>query len=77
MSALSKNNHKRARAYMPTSALAKEIEVDDEMLHVLLTDGRTISAPLAWFPLLRDATPEQRARRDRWRRHEFALAGNR
>jgi hypothetical protein len=31
------------------------------MLHFRLSNGRIISAPLAWFPLLRDATPEQRA----------------
>jgi hypothetical protein len=30
------------------------------MMHVTLQDGRVISVPLAWFPLLRDATPEQR-----------------
>jgi hypothetical protein len=31
------------------------------MLHVQLSDGREISAPLEWFPRLRDASPEQRA----------------
>jgi hypothetical protein len=30
------------------------------MLHVHLTDGRIISAPLVWFPRLREASPEQR-----------------
>jgi len=30
------------------------------MMHVCLVDGRIISIPLSWFPLLRHATPEQR-----------------
>jgi len=30
-------------------------------MHVTLTDGRILSVPLSWFPVLRDATPEQRA----------------
>jgi hypothetical protein len=61
MSTLVNNKGKSARAYTPTSALAKTIAFDDEMMHVHLTDGRIVSVPLIWFPLLRDATPEQRA----------------
>ena len=37
-----------------------DARVDDDALTVRLTDGRTISAPLAWFPRLADAAPEQR-----------------
>ena len=48
------------RAYHPTTALAQEVKFDDEMMHVFLTDGRIISVPLIWFPLLSEATPEQR-----------------
>jgi hypothetical protein len=55
------NKDKPARAYAPTTALAQSVKFDDEMMHVRLTDGRIISVPLVWFPLLRDATPEQRA----------------
>ena len=62
MSISAKNNLKAARAYVPTSALAKTVEFDDEMMHVHLTDGRIISVPLAWMPLLREAKPKQRAR---------------
>lgn len=36
---------------------------DDELI-VALIDGRTISVPLAWYPRLLAATPEQRAK---WR----------
>ncbi len=32
------------------------------MLRVVLADGRELAVPLAWFPRLRDATPDQRSR---------------
>lgn len=38
----------------------KTVRFDDDTLWVLLSDGRTIAAPLAWFPRLLDAAPEQR-----------------
>lgn len=41
--------------------LARQVEVTDDELTVVLADGRRISAPLAWFPRLLQATPEQRA----------------
>lgn len=44
--------------------LATDVRLDDHALHVVLQDGREISAPLAWYPRLRDATP---AARDNWR----------
>jgi hypothetical protein len=47
-------------AYVPTTALAKSLSFDSEMMHVILTDGRIISVPIRWFPLLREATLEQR-----------------
>ena len=50
------------RAYWPTSALAKSVKFDDSMMYVSLTDGRVIGAPIIWFPLLSEATPEQRER---------------
>jgi hypothetical protein len=36
------------------------VSFGDELLHVALTDGRVVSAPLVWFPRLFAATPEQR-----------------
>ena len=51
---------KKQRSYRPTTALARSVEFSDDMMHVALTDGRVISAPLAWFPVLAAATPEQR-----------------
>ncbi len=53
---------KSQRAYVPTTALAKSVDFDEEMMHVSLTDGRCISAPIIWFPLLREATPDQRTK---------------
>ena len=52
---------KTARAYVPTTALAKTVSFDDEMMHVAFVDGRVLSVPLAWFPALQEASPEQRA----------------
>jgi hypothetical protein len=54
---------------MPTSAVkldatAIDVTVTDERLIVTLADGRELSAPLAWFPRLSDATAEQRGK---WR----------
>ncbi len=62
MSTLANVETKFRRAYVPVTALAKSVQFDRDMMHVLLTDGRIISVPIRWFPLLRGATPEQRER---------------
>lgn len=49
------------RAFVPPTALAKHVDFDDVTIRVTFTDGRVLSVPLNWFPLLRDATPQQRA----------------
>ena len=36
------------------------VQVDDACLIVDLMDGRTITVPLAWYPRLLAATPDQR-----------------
>ena len=51
---------------MPISAnrldvQALSVEFVDASIRVILDDGREISAPLAWFPRLRDASDAQRA----------------
>src|SRR5437764_4794200 len=53
---------KPRRAYVPATALAKSVDFDDVMMRVTFTDGRVLSVPLAWFPALYAATPEQRGR---------------
>ena len=55
---------------MSTSAIdvevpfAEDVTVSDDTLCVDLSDGRSISVPLAWYPRLLRATP---AERKRWR----------
>ncbi len=39
-----------------------DVRCDAHSLIVDLMDGRTISVPLAWYPRLLHATPEQRAK---------------
>lgn len=40
---------------------AIDVLIDESALHFILADGREISAPLEWFPRLRDASSEQRS----------------
>jgi hypothetical protein len=42
---------------------ARDVRFVDDRLSVDLDDGRTILVPLAWYPRLLHASPEQR---DRW-----------
>ena len=42
------------------STSAKSVRFDDSSMWVDLSDGRVISVPLAWFPRLLHATPQQR-----------------
>lgn len=37
-----------------------DLSFTQDSLHVVLADGREISAPLEWFPRLRDANEKQR-----------------
>jgi uncharacterized protein DUF2442 len=41
-------------------ALAKSVKVSHDQLQVRLNNGRSISSPLAWYPRLLHATPEER-----------------
>lgn len=43
---------------MATSA--KSVSFDEDRMFVELEDGRSLGVPLAWFPRLLHATPEQR-----------------
>jgi hypothetical protein len=45
---------------LETDPLATDVRVSDTMLQVILDDGRELSVPIEWYPLLRDATPAQR-----------------
>ena len=41
-----------------SGARVADVRIEADALVVSLKDGRTISAPLAWFPRLLDASPE-------------------
>lgn len=40
----------------------KDVSFSGDAMRVDLMDGRTITVPLAWYPRLADASPEQLAR---------------
>ena len=61
MNTSTESNARFQRAFVPTTALAKQVEFDAVAMRVTFTDGRILSVPLNWFPLLRDATPGQRS----------------
>jgi len=42
-------------------ALAVDVSCTDDDLSVVLSDGRTVAVPLAWFPRLVGASAKQRA----------------
>ena len=39
----------------------KDVHFTEDTISVDLIDGRTIVVPLAWYPILLEATPEQRS----------------
>ena len=43
-----------------TVPIAQGVHVTDDTLTVELTDGRSISVPLVWFPRLLNATAQER-----------------
>ena len=43
---------------------AISVEASKDLLKVALADGRVVSVPLEWFPVLRDATAKKR---NNWR----------
>ena len=48
----------------PREARAQNVSISDDTLTVELQDGRTVSAPIAWYPRLLHGTP---AERKNWR----------
>ena len=51
---------KRSPVDVDQDPTAVDVAVSDVALRIVLSDGRELSAPLAWFPRLRDATALQR-----------------
>ena len=50
----------RGKTHIDPDIQIATVHTDESMLWLTLTDGRVIGAPLAWFPRLQQATPEQR-----------------
>ena len=50
------------------SALASAVECTDDELTFFLSDGRSLSVPIVWFPRLAKASPSERA--------DYELLGN-
>ena len=42
-------------------ARVQDIQIDEETLTLDLTDGRTVSVPLLWYPRLWHGTPKERS----------------
>jgi len=39
-----------------------DVRFDEDRLHVDFLDGRSLAVPLAWFPVLLHAAPDERAK---------------
>jgi len=55
----------RRATIAPAIEDARAVDVavtDDDYLRVTLEDGRLVAVPIAWFPTLAAASPEQRRR---------------
>lgn len=52
------------------NTFANSLSFDEHTMWVELSDGRTLGVPLAWFPRLLHATPEQR------NRYRISITGN-
>lgn len=51
----------RASQYtFPREDTIDSVRFDADRIHIHLTDGRTVSIPLAWIPPVFDASPEER-----------------
>jgi hypothetical protein len=46
--------------FSPNKALARKITFDFDTMWIELADGRKLGVPLAYFPRLLNATPDQR-----------------
>ena len=44
---------------MNTSISATKVDFDEDSMWLTLSDGRVLGVPLAWFPRLLRATPDQ------------------
>ncbi|MDX6497174.1 MAG: hypothetical protein QOG23_434 [Blastocatellia bacterium] len=54
------SNERTSRSLCSDDGLGQAVNFGEELMHVSLTDGRCISVPIIWFPVLRNATPDKR-----------------
>ena len=52
--------HRTRPLQIDIDPVAVGVDISDTMLRLTLSDARELAVPLAWFPRLQDATPEQR-----------------
>ena len=48
------------KTLIPDQLAIKQVQISDKMLTAHINDGRTVSIPLDWFPLLKNANDSQR-----------------
>jgi hypothetical protein len=48
--------------HLKLAPVARDVRFDSERMYILLADERELSIPLKWFPILLNATPDQRSR---------------
>ena len=60
MSISTEANVRFQRSFLPTMALAKSVDFDDDTMRVAFIDGRVLSVPMAWFPVLQKASSTER-----------------
>jgi Protein of unknown function (DUF2442) len=46
--------------HVPKTALAQSVKFADDLMQVYLTDGRIVSVPVIWFPILQGSSLAQR-----------------
>ena len=49
-------------SHLNSGERVRDVRVTEDTLAVDLVDGRTIIIPLAWYPRLLNATPQERSR---------------
>ena len=49
------------KATAPLAPRARSVSVGEDAVRLELTDGRTVSAPLVWYPRLLEGSPAERA----------------
>ena len=60
---IGKKRRKRTRSWnesLTTDVRVSDVVITDDSFTIVLNDGRSVSAPLEWYPRLLHGTPEER-----------------